>query len=92
LQREVAGSRRPLRVCCGAQHRRQISPQLDSQCPLVWRQDDGVDESSQRLSGLHAGFWTLKGLSQRRHLLAVEVGHLRVEQWRRLVGGLKLRL
>jgi hypothetical protein len=64
LQREVAGFWRPLRICGGAQHRREIPSQLDSQGALVWGQDDGVDEPSQRPSGFDAGFWFLQGLSQ----------------------------
>jgi len=55
LQREVAGFRRPLRIC-GAQHGRQIPLQFDSERVLVGRQDDGFDEASERLGSFRAGF------------------------------------
>jgi hypothetical protein len=64
LQREVASFRRPLRICGGSQHRRQIPFQLDLQLALVGRQDDAVDEATQRLRDFRAGFWMLQGLSQ----------------------------
>jgi len=48
LQREVAGFRRPLRICSGAQHRCQIPFSLDSELAVGRRQDDGVDEPSER--------------------------------------------
>ena len=57
LQREVAGFGRPLRICGGAQHRRQIPLQFDSELAVSWREDDGLDEPSQRLGGF--GFYRL---------------------------------
>ena len=60
LQREVARFWRPLRILGGTQHRRQIPLQLDLQLALVRRQDDGVDEATQRLRGFRAGFWIFR--------------------------------
>ncbi|MEQ1896751.1 MAG: hypothetical protein ABL971_05105 [Vicinamibacterales bacterium] len=102
MQREVAGFWRPLRILGGSEHRREIPFQLDLQSwlaearviacvrrrlTLVRRQDDGVDKATKRLRGFRADFWMLKGLSQSRDLLAVQAGHLRVQERRRRVSG-----
>ena len=51
----------------------------------------GVDEpSSASLASVR--FLNAPGLSHSRHLLAVQLGHLGVEQQRRLVGCFELRL
>jgi hypothetical protein len=47
LQREVAGFRRPLRVCGGRQHDREIPLQFDFERALLRSQGDGVDEPSE---------------------------------------------
>jgi len=60
LQREVACFGRPLRICGGRQHGREIPFQLDSQRALVWDQDDSVDEASERLRGFDPQSRTLE--------------------------------
>jgi len=85
LQRKVSGFRGPFALYGRAEHRRQIAPQFDSERPVGWRHDDGVDQASERLGRLRARFYGLERVSQRRHLLAVQLGHLRVQEWRRLV-------
>ncbi len=74
-----------------AEHRREISLQVDSECAVGWRHDDGVDERSERLRGFGARLRVLPGLSQRRHLVSVQLGQFGVER-RRLVGCLELCL
>ena len=92
LQREVSGFRGPLALYGGAEHRRQVSLQFDSEFALGWRHDDGVDEPSECLRGLRAGLRTLQGLSQGRHLLAVQLGHVGMKKRRRRVGCVELSL
>src|SRR6266853_6125031 len=92
LQRKVSGFRGPLALYGCAEHRRQVPLQFDSEDSLLWREGDDVDQPSERLPRLGTRFCGLQGMSERRHLLAVQLGHLRVQERRCLVGGVELRL
>src|SRR5258705_1357982 len=90
LQREGLGFWGPLALYGRAEHRREIALQFDSEDACLRRQSDGVDQPSECLPGLGTRFCGLQGMSERRHLLAVQLGHLRVEDRRWVVGGVEL--
>ena len=94
LQGEVVGFRRPLRLYGGPQHGRQIPPQLDLKrlAVLAWREHDGIYEAAQRLGGLRPAVRLLERSGELCDLGAVDPGHLRMQQRRRLVGGGELGL
>ena len=80
MQRKVSGFCGPFALCGCAEHRREISLQFDSEDARLRRQSDGVNKP-ERLSGLGARFRALQGVSQRRQLLAIQLGYLLVHAW-----------
>jgi hypothetical protein len=92
LQGEVVGFRRPLRLYGGPEHRRQIAPQLDLKrfAGLVWSEHNRVDEAAQGFRRLRPAVRLPEGLRELRDLRAVDPGHLRMQEWGRLLRGSKL--
>jgi uncharacterized protein len=76
----------------GSQHRGQIPSQLDPQLAVPRGQDNRINEPTEALRGLQAGVLALERCGQFLDLRPVEVGHARVQERRRLVGGVELRL
>src|SRR2546426_10703473 len=88
---KVASFWRPSRFLGGSQHRGQVASQLDPELALLRYQDNRVNQSTEHLRGLRAGVFALERFRELLDLRAVEVGHARVKQRWRLVGGFDLR-
>jgi hypothetical protein len=100
---KVASFWRPFRLLGDGQHRGQIASQLDPELRSLAamarvtrrrlrHQDDRINQSAERVRGLQATVLAMKGTGELFDLRAVEVGHARVEQRRRFVGGFDMVL
>jgi hypothetical protein len=86
LDQEVARIWRPLAVSGRTQHPRQISLQRDSQLIANGCEQDRFDQRSDGLSGARAALLALQRQTEAANLLAIDVGHARVQQLRHLQG------
>jgi hypothetical protein len=81
---KVASFWRPFRLLGDGQHRGQIASQLDPELALLRSQHDRINQSTERFRRLQAAVLVLECRGQVLDLPAVEVGHARMEQRRRL--------
>ena len=86
LDQEVAGIGRPLAVSGRTQHPRQIALQRDLQLVAIGLEHDRFDECSNGVRCARAALLALQRQTEVANLLAIDVGHSRVQQLRHLLG------
>jgi hypothetical protein len=84
---KVARFWRPSCFLGGSQHRGQVASQLDPELAPLRRQDNRVNQSTERFRGFCACVFALECRGEFLDLRPVEVGHTGVKERRRLVGG-----
>jgi hypothetical protein len=84
LDYEVAGIWRPLRVSGRTQHSRQVALQRDFQLVAIGFEQDRFDERSNGVRCARAALFALQRQTEAPNLLAIDVGHSRVQQLRHL--------